>query len=73
MVERFTGIAEAERQVRIARRLYAAPGNTRKLYDAEGQERPWDKLDPGERRPYIDQSCQGALRDDDGYDKADPQ
>jgi hypothetical protein len=63
---RLTGMEEAERQIRIARRLYLATG----------AKKTWDKV-PGhpertaltleEKRPFIDRACQGELRDDDGY------
>ena len=66
MSNQWTGMAEAERQIRVARRLY----------EATGGKKTWDKI-PGqsertaltleERRPFIDQSCQGKYRDDDGY------
>lgn len=66
LMPRLTGMDEAERQIRVARRLY----------EATGGKKTWDKL-PGqsertaltleERRPFIDRACQGEHRDDDGY------
>jgi DNA polymerase III epsilon subunit-like protein len=48
------GMAEAERQIRVARRLY----------EASAPERPWNELNQTERRPFIDQSCEGHHRDE---------
>jgi DNA polymerase-3 subunit epsilon len=47
-------MAEAERQIRVARRLY----------EASAPERPWNELNQTERRPFIDQSCEGHHRDE---------
>lgn len=44
------GLAEAERQLRVGRRLHREAG-------AEGK---WDRLSPEERRPFVDLSCVGA-------------
>lgn len=42
-----TGMAEAERQIAVARRLYAASGRTP----------GWDRLNLEGRRPWIDLAC----------------
>jgi hypothetical protein len=60
------GMAEAERQVRVARRLYELTGR-KKTWDKSPGQRPGTFLSLEERRPFIDQSCQGKLADDDGY------
>jgi hypothetical protein len=48
MNDRLSGMAEAERQLLVAQRLYAAtqPKVT------------WDRLGLAARRPFIDQACQ---------------
>ena len=51
------GMAEAERQVRVAR----------KLYELTKPTKPWEKLRLEERRPFIDLSCQPP-HVDDGYE-----
>jgi hypothetical protein len=48
MARRLTGMAEAERQIRVARRL---------CKDEQPKAR-WDKLRKKKRRNYIDRSCQ---------------
>lgn len=53
MVERLYGMAEAERQIRVARRLY----------EATNPKLTWDKLGLAGRRPFIDQACQSPHRD----------
>lgn len=48
LTERLYGMAEAERQIRVARRLYT-------------ETKPtviWSKLSKEKRRPFIDASCQ---------------
>lgn len=57
MPSALTGMHEAVRQIRVARRLYMATGS----------DELWDDLSVEKRRPFIDQSCQGEWRDDDGY------
>ena len=47
MVEK--GMAEAERQIRVAQRLYLATTT-----DAH-----WDRLSASARRVFIDRACQG--------------
>ena len=42
------GLAEAERQIRVATRLYAA----------SGAEKPWATLNLEGQRPWIDRACQ---------------
>ena len=60
------GMAEAERQIRVARRLYEATGGPKTWDKAPGQS-DRTTLTLEEKRPFIDRACQGVLRDDDGY------
>lgn len=46
-----TGIAEAERQQRVARALYAEAGPRLGLP-------PWEGINLEQRRPWIDRACQ---------------
>jgi hypothetical protein len=46
---------EAERQLRVAQRLY----------ETTNPELPWSKLTLSKRRPFIDQSCQPPHGDED--------
>jgi hypothetical protein len=48
------GMAEAERQWRVAQRLYMATQ----------PDKPWSKLSWSDRRRFIDQSCQGEHRNE---------
>ncbi len=59
------GVAEAERQIRVARRLYELSGGT-KTWDKSPGQRSGTFLSLEERRPFIDQSCQGKFVDDQG-------
>jgi hypothetical protein len=65
-MSRLTGMAEAERQIRVARRLYEATDG-KKTWDKSPGQRPGTFLSLEERRPFIDLSCQGKLADDEGY------
>ena len=40
-------MAEAERQLRVASRLYAASGGTK----------PWEKVNLEGQRPWVDRAC----------------
>jgi hypothetical protein len=55
--ENVAGIAEAERQKRVAKRLY----------EQTAQKKPWSKLSRSAKRPYIDRACQDPYRDEAGY------
>jgi hypothetical protein len=55
VTEAVYGMAEAERQIRVARALY----------EATGAKKPWNKLRLKERRPFIDRSCHGAYASND--------
>jgi len=61
-------MAEAERQVRVAGRLYEATGG-KKTWDQLPGQSERTALTLEERRPFIDRACQGALADDDGYQR----
>jgi hypothetical protein len=56
MPQRPYGLAEAERQLRVARRLY----------EATKPKLAWVKLGPAGRRHYIDQACQLPHADQQG-------
>ena len=65
-MSRLTGMEEAERQIRVARRLYEATGG-KKTWDKSPGQRSGTFLTLEERRPFIDLSCWGDLIKDDGY------